>query len=110
MGWNTGYTIFESTVIGAYNLGVLDKKLLAVLMEPYRGTDIDEGGCCDLKSKDGLGVEEVVLKVCGKKLPPKPDGFDLPHRKQTEDQQNAAEEWYDKRSELFGQITQKHGW
>lgn len=47
MGWNTGYTIFEATVIGAYDLGVLDKRLLAVLMEPYRGTDIDPGGSED---------------------------------------------------------------
>lgn len=65
MGWNTGYTIFEETVIGAYDLGKLDKPLLSVLMEPYRGSDIDSGGSQDLTSKDGLSVEEVVIKVWG---------------------------------------------
>lgn len=44
MGWNAGYTIFESTVVGAYDLDKLDKGLLTVLMEPYRGSDIDSGG------------------------------------------------------------------
>jgi hypothetical protein len=69
MGWNQGYTIFERTVIGAYDLGLLSKDLLHVLMEPYSVTDIDVGGKEFLKSKDGLFVEEIVLKVCGIDLP-----------------------------------------
>ena len=65
MGWNSGYTIFEATVIGAYDLGKLDKDLLTVLMEPYRGTDIDSGGSCDLTAKDGKGVEQIVIETWG---------------------------------------------
>jgi hypothetical protein len=63
MGWNSGYTIFEETVIGAYNLGRLNPALLRVLMEPYRDTDIDSGGSCDLKTNDGMTVEEVVVAI-----------------------------------------------
>lgn len=63
MGWNEGYTILESTVIGAYDLGKLDKPLLRVLMEPYRNRDIDHGGSRDLRSKDGLSCDEIVVKT-----------------------------------------------
>lgn len=72
MGWNSGYAIFEATVIGAYDLGVLDKKLLAVLMEPYRGTDIGSGGSRGLKAKDGKDVCRVVIETWGLKMPRKP--------------------------------------
>lgn len=44
MGWNEGYRLLEETVIGVYNLGKLDKSMVAALFEPYRGTDIDSGG------------------------------------------------------------------
>lgn len=70
MGWNTGYTIFEQTVIGAYDLGKLDKDLLTVLMEPYRGTDIDSGGSQGLKTKDGKDVMRVVIETWGLEYPP----------------------------------------
>lgn len=73
MGWNTGYTIFEATVVGAYDLGKLDTDLLRVLMEPYRHSDIDSGGSNDLVSKDGLNVEQIVIKVWGGQMPVKPD-------------------------------------
>ena len=63
MGWNSGYTIFEATVVGAYDLGLLNKDLLCVLMEPYRGSDIDSGGSHDLVAKDGLNVKEIVVKT-----------------------------------------------
>lgn len=63
MGWNTGYRIMEHTVIVAYNADVLTPELLDALMEPYKGTDCDSGGSMDLKSKDGLGVEEIICKV-----------------------------------------------
>ena len=53
MGWNTGYTIFEATVVGAYDLRKLDKEMLTVLMEPYRDSDIDSGGSEDL-GLDGI--------------------------------------------------------
>ncbi len=64
MGNNQAYSFMEETVIGAYDLGVLDRKLLRVLMEPYRGTDIDSGGSANLKTKKGkLEVEDVVIAI-----------------------------------------------
>lgn len=72
MGWNSGYTVFEATVVAAYDLGKLDRALLAVLMEPYRRTDIDSGGSCDLKSKDGKGVEQIVIETWGLEMPTNP--------------------------------------
>ena len=72
MGWNEAYTIFESTVIGAYDLGKLDKALLTVLMEPYRDSDIDSGGSCDMESKDGKRVEQIVIELWGLEMPKKP--------------------------------------
>ena len=72
MGWNTGYTIFEATVVGAYDLGKLDMEMLTVLMEPYRDSDIDSGGSADLKSKDGKGVEQIVIETWGLAMPQKP--------------------------------------
>jgi hypothetical protein len=72
MGWNQGYTIFESTVVGAYNLGKLDKELLTVLMEPYRGTDIDSGGGKNLQAMDGKSVEQLVIETWGLKMPERP--------------------------------------
>lgn len=72
MGWNQGYTIFEATVIGAYDLGKLDAALLDVLAEPYRGTDIDEGGSCALRTRDGLDICDVIIKVLDLESPPRP--------------------------------------
>lgn len=72
MGWNAGYTVFEATVVGAYNLGKLDKELLAVLMEPYRGTDIDRGGFRNVRAKDGKGVEQLVIETWGLVMPTPP--------------------------------------
>ena len=72
MGWNQGYTIFEATVIGAYDLGKLDKPLLAVLMEPYRDTDIDSGGSQDLCTRDGKGVMQIVIETWGLPMPEVP--------------------------------------
>lgn len=72
MGWNQGYTIFEQTVIAAYDQGKLDKELLSTLMEPYRGTDIDSGGRHGLLSKDGKEVEQIVIETFGGKVPAEP--------------------------------------
>ena len=74
MGWNEGYKLFEYTVVGAYNLGKLDKELLTVLMEPYRDTDIDSGGSEGLMSKDGKDVEQIVIEAWGLEMPQKPPG------------------------------------
>lgn len=100
MGWNAGYTIFEATVVGAYDLGKLDKELLAVLMEPYRNTDIDSGGSCELKSKDGKGVEQIVVETFGAKMPAKPGGDD----EEAWDEYDCAV--YDK----FREVTSQFGW
>lgn len=102
MGWNTGYTIFESTVVGAYDLGKLDKDLLRVLMEPYAGSDIDSGGSRGLLSKDGLCVEEIVVKIHGVKMPARPDA-------------DAGSEagwtgYYEEVYESFREITKEFDW
>lgn len=102
MGWNTGYTIFESTVIGAYDLGKLDKDLLHVLMDPYAGTDIDSGGSADLKSHDGKDVMQIVLETAGCKLP---------HRPTKEADDDAWDEYQDEMYGLFHKTTREvFGW
>lgn len=63
MGWNTGYTIYEETVVGAYGTGELTPAVLRAMLTPYHGTDIDHGGCGDLTSADGLSADEIVLKM-----------------------------------------------
>lgn len=105
MGWNKGYTIFEATVVGAYDLGKLDKDLLCVLMEPYRGTDIDSGGSHDLQSKDGKDVMQIVIEIWGLKMP------DAPTVEYSEDTWEEWEDYYDKVHTLFCSITDEHfGW
>jgi hypothetical protein len=74
MGWNTGYTIFEATVVGSYDLGKLDKPLLSVLMAPYRGSDIDSSGSADLTTHDGKDVRQVVIETWGLEMPQPPPG------------------------------------
>lgn len=63
MGWNKGYTIMENTVVNLYDSGVLTSDLLNKIMEPYKRTDCDSGGSHDLKSKNGLCVEEIICKT-----------------------------------------------
>ena len=99
MGWNHGYTIFEATVIGAYNLGKLDKDLLGVLMEPYRGSDIDSGGSHDLKSGDGKDVVQIVIETWGLTMPTKPD-----------DDEDVLEEYYEEVFSLFQSVSDHFDW
>lgn len=99
MGWNQGYTIFEETVVGAYNLGKLDKALLTVLMKPYGNSDIDSGGSSELTSEDGKSVEQIVIETWGLKMPVEPD----------EDDENYGD-YLDEVSELFHTITTHFGW
>ena len=103
MGWNKGYTIFESTVIGAYELGKLDKKLLSVLMEPYRNSDIDIGGSKDLKAKDGKEVLQIVIETWGLEMPMKPVC------KYDEDP-DAWDDYHDTVYSLFLSVTDHFGW
>ena len=93
MGWNQGYTIFESTVIGAYDLAKLDKALLKVLMEPYRDTDIDSGGSHDLETHDGKSVMEVVIEIMGSAMPARPE--------QDEDTEEGEEAWLEYHEDVF---------
>lgn len=109
MGWNAGYTIFESTVVGAYDLGVLDEQLLKVLMEPYRGTDIDSGGSHGLRSSDGKDVEQIVIETMGGKMPARPK---LPkdYRKWTEEQRGANDAYQEAVWDEFHKIAKRFGW
>ena len=103
MGWNSGYTIFKATVIGAYDLGTLDKDLLKVLMEPYRDSDIDSGGSCDLLSKNGKNVEQIVIETWGLEMPIKPE----------EEYDSNTEAWNKYYEEIYKQmskITEHFGW
>lgn len=100
MGWNAGYEIFEQTVVGAYDLGVLSKELLAVLMEPYRGTDIDSGGRRGLLSKDGKVVEQIVVETFGLEWPVMPYGAD----------DDASEDVWDRRYDAFQSVSCKFEW
>lgn len=109
MGWNTGYTIFEATVVGAYDLGKLDKELLAVLMEPYRGTDIDSGGSEDLESKDGKGVEQIVVETFGLSMPEKP-AFPQPKTWDESPENEAWEAYLEAVGEKFNEVTEHYGW
>lgn len=63
MGWNHGYTCMEASVIAVYNTGLLNKTILDAMMEPYKDTDCDAGGSRDLKTNDGLCVEQVICKI-----------------------------------------------
>lgn len=103
MGWNTGYTIFEATVMGAYALGTLDKALLSVLMAPYRDTDIDSGGSQGLTSADGKRVEQIVIETWGLAMPPTPQG--------TSKAAPAAWDRYNEEVDgLFASVTDHFGW
>jgi hypothetical protein len=103
MGWNTGYTIFEATVVGAYDLGKLDKDLLAVLMEPYRDSDIDSGGARGLLSNDGKDVLQIVIETMGLSMPTRPS------RSHHEDP-DGWEAFYSAEYEQFRKITHEFGW
>ena len=58
--------------MGLQACGQLTAEVLGDIMEPYRGTDIDSGGTCDLLDKEGRGVEEVVILTLGMDLAPRP--------------------------------------
>ena len=63
MGWNEGYTVMERAVVSAYDAGGLTRDRLKAMLEPYVGTDIDHGGCRDLRTKDGKSADEVILSL-----------------------------------------------
>ena len=109
VGNNAAFTSFEATVIAVYNRGVLDKELLSDLMRPYEGVDIDHGGMEGTLAKDGLDVEEIVIKTFGKTLPARPD---LPknHNDWTPEQEALNDAYQELRAEMFFAITDQFGW
>ena len=109
LGNNKAFTAFEATVIATYDKGVLDKELLSAFMEPYRGMDIDSGGNVGTLSKDGLEVEQIVIKTFGGELPVEPK---LPedYRKWTDEQCMQNEEYQDALWEAFHKITDRFEW
>ena len=103
MGWNAGYTIMEHTVITLYDRHLLTKEILEAVMEPYKGTNCDSGGSCNLKAKDGLGVEEIIRKtMCPQKYQ---DVIDHPKY-----YKNEPERWQsnEKAYDLFHKIWHVH--
>lgn len=64
MGDNAAYTHMEASVIAAYNAGLRGEQF-APFLEPYRGSDIDEGGRRDILTNDGKGIEEVIIEAFG---------------------------------------------
>lgn len=110
VGNNEAFTTFEATVIATYDKGALDKALLSTLMEQYRGADIDHGGMVGTLSRDGLDVEEIVLKLFGKACPQYPS---LPkdHRTWTPEQERQNDEYWELRSAAFAEISRGlFGW
>lgn len=110
MGNNQAFSDFESVVIATYDKGVLDRELLSKFMEIHRGSDIDRGGMAGTLSKDGMDVEEIVLKVFAKKMPERPK---LPkdHKKWTPEHEALNEAYWDSRYEAFHEIAdKKFGW
>lgn len=90
-------------MVGAYDLGKLDRDMLAVLMSPYRGTDIDSGGSRDLHSSDGKDVVQIVIETYGLTMPGRPE------RSYDDD----PDSWYDydeKVYDLFDQVRSHFGW
>lgn len=109
MGNNQAYTDFERTVVKLYNKGVLDKELLSELMEPYRGTDIDEGGMYGTLSKDGLDVQEIVIKVFTGEVPAKPN-LPADYKVWTKEQDDQNDAYCDNKHAILKSITDRFGW
>lgn len=63
IGMNTGYAQMEKEVVALYDKGVLTRELLDKIMDPYKESDCDSGESKNLRSKDGLGIEEIICKT-----------------------------------------------
>lgn len=97
------YQTFERTAINAYDLAKLDKEFLAVLMEPLRGADVDSGGSAELKSKDGKGLERIIVETWGIDVP-------VPPTTPVEEDEEAWEAYEDAIYTQMGQVTLHFGW
>ncbi len=101
MGNNAAFTQFEATVIAVYDRGVLDAELLKALAEPYWDSDIDSGGRQGIQAKDGLELEQVVLRVMGIEVPVYPK----------EGSAEQVEAYWDDLREKFWKVRRKtFGW
>ena len=108
----------EETVMGLYRINKLTVKVLKVVMEPYRGTDIDSGGSADLKAKNGLEVPDIVIKLLDPKTFKKLEPMRLAvmkhpkdYTKRSEAQELLQEKYYEARYKAFNKITNKQfGW
>ena len=63
MGDNRGYSIYEHIIVGLYDNDALNKATLDVVLFPFKGTDMDHGGSEDMRSKDDLSADEIVVKI-----------------------------------------------
>lgn len=119
MGNNAAFTAFEHAVLATYNRGVLDKKLLKDLAEPYRDCDIDSGGMVGTLSKpsdgpDGaarrLDVIEIVIQTWTGKVPEACPKFKGEYKDWTPEQQQANEDYQERKWTAFNKITGTFGW
>ena len=101
MGWSTGFTILEKTIIDCYDAGRLDATLLKILMTPYRDTDIDEGGIADRRSADGKDLYQICIETMGLVYPKEPP---RPFAGCGDKVFNKWHDWLDARDTLWGQI------
>jgi hypothetical protein len=111
MGNNTIFNEMEFYVVTLYDKGVLDKELLSIIMERYRGdTDIGEGGYEGTLAKDGKDVHEIILYTFGIKLCNRPPvSYDC-GKTLTDEEIDENETYYDWQYTEFSKITDKFGW
>lgn len=109
MGSNSAYTEFEEITVGIYDLGKLDNEVLTVILEAYRGCDIDSGGSRDLVSTDGKGVEQIVIETMGGAFPVKPC-VPVNWSECTIEQRIMNDEFYEAVGNQFNAITKQFGW
>jgi len=105
MGNNAAYTYMEASVIAAYNGGLRGEQL-APFLEPYRNSDIDSGGRCDLKTIDGKDIDEVLLEAFGT-----PEQLELYKRSLIEEDDDLRESLNDEVYDAISEITDgRFGW
>ena len=61
MGDNAAFTAFESIAVGLADLGVLSPKALDVVATAFSDTDIDRGGQAFITTRDGRGIDMLIL-------------------------------------------------
>jgi len=111
MGNNAAFTSFEASVIAVYNRGVLDKDLLDALAKPYEGMDIDRGGQEGTLAKDGLDIDDIILKLYGIELPPYPiEAGPASWKHWTPKQYKANDDWQELKFAALSKIRDGWGW